>query len=34
MRIRNQATGSGNREPNTAACGQPTQVLDVGSFAF
>ncbi len=31
---RNQSTGSGNREATTAACGQPTQVLDVGSFAF
>ena len=31
---RNQSTASGNREVTTAACGQPTQVLDAGSFAF
>ena len=31
---RNQASSSGNREVSTVACGQPTQVLDVGSFAF
>ena len=31
---RNQATSSGNRQVTTAACGQPVQVLDAGSFAF
>ena len=31
---RNQASTSGNRQVTTAACGQPTQVLDAGSFAF
>jgi alpha-amylase len=31
---RNQATASGNRQVTTAACGQPVQVLDAGSFAF
>ncbi|MFL6657184.1 MAG: carbohydrate-binding module family 20 domain-containing protein [Massilia sp.] len=31
---RNQSTGSGNREVSTVACGQATQVLDVGNFAF
>lgn len=31
---RNQGTASGNREATTVACGQPTQVLDAGSFAF
>jgi alpha-amylase len=30
---RNQATGSGNREVTTVACGQ-SQTIDVGSFAF
>jgi alpha-amylase len=31
---RNQATASGNRQVTTVGCGQPTQVLDAGSFAF
>jgi len=31
---RNQATASGNRQATTVGCGQPTQVLDVGGFAF
>ena len=31
---RNQGTGSGNREVTTVGCGQATQVLDGGSFAF
>lgn len=31
---RNQATASGNRLATTVACGQPTQLIDVGSFAF
>jgi alpha-amylase len=31
---RNQSTSSGNRQVTTAACGQPVQVLDAGSFAF
>jgi len=31
---RNQATSSGNRQATTPACGEATQVLDAGSFAF
>jgi alpha-amylase len=31
---RNQSTSSGNREVSTVGCGQPTQVLDAGNFAF